>query len=128
MAIHACTDVTGFGLAGHGYQMAKASGVSLRLQHQNVPVFSLARKSLEDGNLTKAHRSNHEYTAQHIFFHDHSEHERNLYFDPQTSGGLLLSVSPSVAASIVISLRSYFPGTAIIGTVVPEASHHVLVE
>ncbi len=127
-AIHAATDVTGFGLAGHGFQMAKASKVSFKIIHQNLPLFKLTRKSLADGNLTKAHLSNLEYTSQHMVFHDLNEIERKIYFDPQTSGGLLLSVSASMAESIVRSLATDFPGTAIIGKVIQQKTQHLYVE
>jgi selenide, water dikinase len=128
-AIHAATDITGFGLAGHGYQMARASGVSLRLKHQKLPLFQKTLSSLERGFVTKAHRSNDEYTQGKLSFEiDLPELERMFYFDPQTSGGLLLSVAPELAASIVSQLQPHFPGTSIIGEVTARDKSDVIVE
>src|SRR5690606_16700269 len=91
--VHAATDITGFGLAGHAMQMAKASKVSLRLSASSIPVFPKAWETLEAGFLTKAHRSNADYTKKG--WKSAIPKEKDLiFFDPQTSGGLLLSVHP----------------------------------
>lgn len=124
--IHGATDITGFGLAGHGYQLARASGVSLVIQHNQLPLFDLTLSSLGKGNLTKAHGSNREYTKAVINFSNPVE--ENVYFDPQTSGGLLLSVAPAVADAIVKKLNSAFPKTAIIGKVHKQGQFYVNVE
>jgi selenide, water dikinase len=127
--IHAATDITGFGLAGHGFQMAKASGVSLKVMHRNVPKFLKARECLEKGFLTKAHRSNEEYTRGKIMISDQlSESEKLIAFDPQTSGGLLLSVGLEAAEKIVEALAVAFPGTAIIGEVQEKSDFDVYLE
>lgn len=128
-AVHAATDITGFGLAGHSLQMAMASKVSLKFNFSALPTFSRTMESLGRGNLTKAHRSNDEYTRGKISFADAlDEKQRLLAFDPQTSGGLLLSVSPKAAEKIASELREFFPGTAIIGSVKHQALHHVTLE
>lgn len=127
-AIHAATDITGFGLAGHSFQMSKASDVTLKFDYKNIPQFKLTGNCLEKGFLTKAHRSNDEYTKEKISFSDSlSERERMIVFDPQTSGGLLLSVNPSLADDIVKTLADHFPGTAIIGEVTQKSNIHVIV-
>lgn len=128
-AVHAATDVTGFGLMGHGYQLALASGVTLKLKHSQVPQFKAAQSCLERGFLTKAHRSNEEYTQNHCSFsHSLNELDRLIYFDPQTSGGLLLSAEKTRALEILKTLCPHFPGTAIIGTVHPKEALDVIVE
>lgn len=128
-AIHAATDITGFGLAGHSYQMSKASGVTLKFHYKNIPQFKLAATSIKKGFLTKAHRSNDEYTKEKISFGSSlSEEERLIAFDPQTSGGLLLSVSPAHAEGIVKALSEHFPGTSLVGEVLPASEIHVVVE
>ena len=127
--IHAATDVTGFGLMGHGYQLAKASGVSLKIDAAKLPVFNKSLHCLEKGYLTKAHRSNEEYTRSHIHFATElSDLIKFLTFDPQTSGGLLLSVGLDSAEQIVEHLKVNFPGTAIIGKVVAKSEFDVYVE
>ncbi len=127
-AIHAATDVTGFGLAGHALQLAKASEVALTIKHAQLPLFKLTIASLEAGHLTKAHRTNKEYTQSSLQFFGVSDLEQQVYFDPQTSGGLLLSVDPKVAPSIVEGLSKHFPGTAIVGQVIALDGAHVRVE
>jgi selenide,water dikinase len=126
--IHGATDVTGFGLAGHSYQVAKASDVSLRFNHKQIPLFNLTIGSLKAANLTKAHRSNNEYTQKVLQFKNIEEVETQIYFDPQTSGGLLLSVSPESAPGIVKKLEVAFPKTSIVGVVEKRSEFYVYVE
>lgn len=133
-AIHAGTDVTGFGLAGHAYQMAKASQLSFRIKSSQVPRFQKTLNFISEGFLTKAHRTNFEYTENKIHFELSNESEnlkasvQKLFFDPQTSGGLLLSVDPLHSHSIVESLQQNFPGTAIIGEVTHRENFELVIE
>lgn len=117
--IHAATDITGFGLAGHSVQLARASKFDLHLDFQKLPMFSMALASLEADNLTRAHRTNRDYTKNEIVWNHrpaNSIHEA-LVFDPQTSGGLLLSVSASIAGPLLESLKKRFNKAEIIGSV-----------
>ena len=116
-AIHAATDLTGFGLAGHAMQMAQASGVSMKFQFSKLPLFSQTLAFLKEGYITKAHRTNREYAAEHIDLMQLSDLEALCLFDPQTSGGLFLSVAPEHSNSILIKLRARFPAAEIIGEV-----------
>lgn len=127
-SIHGATDVTGFGLAGHSYQVAKASKVTLVIELNKLPLFALTRSCLEKGWLTKAHRSNEEYTQGKIKYTSSDELLKLATFDPQTSGGLLLSVDPAMASKIIESLRAKFPGTAIIGQVGEHKDFDVIME
>lgn len=123
-AIHAATDVTGFGLAGHSYQMAKASGVSFKIHAAHLPVLAHAFDSLSQGCLTKAHRSNREYTQDHLSIDSRVDEMKQLiFFDPQTSGGLLLSVDPKASPAIVEKLGKNFHQTSIVGEVLPRQDH-----
>lgn len=117
-AIHAATDITGFGLSGHSLQMAKASQVGFRFIASTIPRFHLASESLSRGLLTKAHRSNQRYTNDFIRIVNLSPNDELLIHDPQTSGGLLLCVDPNLSTSIVKKLKPHFPSTEIIGEVV----------
>ena len=114
--IHAATDITGFGLAGHSVQMARASKVTLKFDYKSLPVFSKTIQSLEAGHLTKAHRSNDEYTKDALVS-ERQGFERQVLFDPQTSGGLLLSVDPKSSQRVLSELKAHFPGVAIVGVV-----------
>jgi selenide, water dikinase len=128
-SIHAGTDITGFGLAGHGYQLAKASDKTLVIDYKKLPLFKGTMSSLEKGWLTKAHKSNEEYTRSAISWTAGiSDLQKQVAFDPQTSGGLLLSVSPAFAQDIVARISAKFPGTAVIGVVKEKQDVHVIVE
>lgn len=116
-AIHAATDITGFGFSGHSYQMAKASGVRFRLDSKSLPSMDRAREFLEKEFLTKAHRTNREYTSSHLNDAALEPWQRLLIHDPQTSGGLLLSVEASQAERMVSALRSRFAKATLVGEV-----------
>lgn len=116
-AIHAATDVTGFGLLGHALQMARASQKSIHLQFSKIPRFSRTLNFLEAGFLTKAHRSNKDYVSTEIEFGTLTPIEQNLLFDPQTSGGLLLAVDPLKAELLIKKLLTDFNYASCIGHV-----------
>lgn len=116
-AIHSATDITGFGLSGHSMQLAKASQVTLKIRFEALPLFSKTFLCLEKGFLTKAHRSNAEYTEASIDCSRLDTVCRQLIHDPQTSGGLLLAVDPKFSGSILNSLKEKFPSSALIGHV-----------
>lgn len=116
-AIHAATDLTGFGLAGHAMQMAQASGVGLEIQMQNLPLLRNFREFIAQGCLTKAHRTNREYTESKIHFNGINPQQHLELFDPQTSGGLLLSVEAQKAKVILEKISKSFPKAAVIGKV-----------
>ena len=115
--IHAATDITGFGLSGHSMQLAKASQVSLQFQANKIPRFDLVNACLERGYLTKAHRTNNSYTQQTIDSTELNSLDSQLIHDPQTSGGLLLSVARDRADHILQNIRKKFKYAEIVGTV-----------
>lgn len=115
--IHAATDITGFGLTGHSQQMAKASGVHFTFETGRIPFFEQAPKFLKEGILTRAHKTNRIYTEENVDLTKLEEWQKHLVNDPQTSGGLLLSVRDSDAEAIVESIKSTFLRAQIVGTV-----------
>lgn len=127
-SIHAATDITGFGLSGHAMQMAKASQVSFQIQVQALPKFSKALGFLEKSFLTKAHRSNAQYTEKESCLEKVDPLHRLLLQDPQTSGGLLLSVAAEQCESVLKSLRPAFPYAELIGDVVSSREQALLFE
>jgi selenide,water dikinase len=116
-AIHSATDVTGFGLAGHALNMAQASGVSLHIDGRRIPSFERALEFLSKGFLTKAHRTNHEYVKAHALIELEDGPLRQLIFDPQTSGGLLLAVDATAAGEVLQRLGGRFAFARQIGHV-----------
>jgi selenide,water dikinase len=115
--VHAATDITGFGLSGHAMQMAVASGVNFEIDMRQVPRLEGAEESLKREFLTKAHRTNREYTASFVDASALSPIEQLLLHDPQTSGGLLLSVAREKADAILARLKPAFTFSAVIGQV-----------
>ncbi|MCX7978614.1 MAG: selenide, water dikinase SelD, partial [Bdellovibrionaceae bacterium] len=126
-AIQAATDVTGFGFAGHASHLMKASGLGLDVNAEAIPRFSQTMEFLERGYLTKAHRTNAEYTNG-LWYSEVSPLMRLLLHDPQTSGGLLLAVDPTCSESIVQALSQSFPGAAMVGVFTDEHNKLRIVE
>jgi len=115
--VHACTDITGFGLAGHGSEMAAASGVTIQFDAEALPiipgVIEIASTNTSGGMATnKAH-----FGPGIEFRQGVSESVRDLVFDPQTSGGLLIAVAPEAAAQVAANLEKTGISASFIGTV-----------
>lgn len=128
-SIHAATDVTGFGLAGHSFNLAKASDVSIRINACKLPILPHAFEALQQDCLTKAHRTNKEYVGSDCKMSETlSRAEELIFFDPQTSGGLLLSVDAGFSKSILKKLQERFPQASIVGEVVEKSDHRILYE
>jgi len=92
---HALTDVTGFGLLGHAFEMAEASGMGLRIEADRVPILGGALEYAAEGALTGGEARNRHCWQERISFQDDISDELNsVLFDAQTSGGLLIAASP----------------------------------
>ena len=112
----ACTDVTGFGLLGHAYEMARASNVCLNIDASSIPLLPNVLDLIAQGMLTRGDKNNRAYVGETIIFGGHvSKHMQSALFDPQTAGGLLISIAPSKAEE----LKNEIEGSVIIGTVQP---------
>ena len=99
---HAATDITGFGLLGHAWEMAQASGVGLRFEYDRVPLIRGAHRYAELGSFPGGSHDNHSYFGSHVrFARELDEPSQMLLFDAQTSGGLLLSVPPEQAQPLL---------------------------
>ncbi len=116
--VHAATDVTGFGVLGHALHLAQGSDKTLLISAGAVPLLAHADETLARGILTKAHRSNTHYVDPHVSGRaDLSETQWWTLVDPQTSGGLLLSVDAARTDEVLEVLRPRFPRSAVIGQV-----------
>jgi selenide,water dikinase len=118
---HCATDVTGFGLLGHASHIARASGVTLRVRASAVPVLPGARAAIARGIRTGGAERNRAFLEPLVDWGDADDADRQLLVDPQTSGGLLVSLP----ASRVAEYLSAVPGAAEIGDVV-AAQHRGL--
>jgi selenide,water dikinase len=105
--VHACSDVTGFSLLGHTQEMARGSGVTVILESAKLPIFSGAVELAEGGCLTGGCRRNRAYLEDKVTI-DGSVREglREIAFDPQTSGGLLIALPGKHADRLVSALRA----------------------
>jgi selenide,water dikinase len=123
MVLHganACTDVTGYALAGHLVQMVRGSGVRAEIDLSRVPVFEAAQRCLNAEILSGAIERNQEYAMAWVEVADSSQ-EGNLpiIYDPQTSGGLLITLPEAKAKALVRDLHDRgHTATAIIGRIV----------
>jgi selenide, water dikinase len=113
----AATDVTGFGLLGHLYKMARASGVTAVVDASAVDYLDGAREAVRDGFVSGGSRRNLAWVTPHTDFGDVSENDRLLLADAQTSGGLLLAVPARQLAGLVEDLRGRRVEPALVGRV-----------
>ncbi|MEO8649546.1 MAG: selenide, water dikinase SelD [Acidobacteriota bacterium] len=95
LGAHACTDITGFGLLGHAFEMARASNASVVIESDLVPLLPDVIELIEQGMLTRGDVNNRAYVGDTVRFnHDVSNAMQSALFDPQTAGGLLISIEP----------------------------------
>lgn len=111
--IHACTDITGFGVLGHGLEMAAGSGVQIELNYDRLPFYPNALQMYQKGETTGSNKANRQLADGHwerarVL----SAEEEELLFDPQTSGGLLLCVPADQADELLKGLLEAGVNTA----------------
>jgi selenide,water dikinase len=117
-AAHACTDITGFGLVGHALNMARASNVGMRIAFDRVPAFDGFYAAVAQGVTTGSTGPNRENAKGALTVTaDLSDAQRELLFDPQTSGGLLVSLPAEQAPALVAALTAGGHRAADIGEV-----------
>ncbi len=117
--VHAITDVTGFGILGHGLELARGAGLQLRLRLADLPLLSRATELAQAGCATGASTRNWAaYGAEVTLPEGLPDWQRVLLTDPQTSGGLLVACAPDVAGEVLAQIRTAgYPLAAIIGSV-----------
>ncbi|MGH7834245.1 MAG: selenide, water dikinase SelD, partial [Candidatus Binatia bacterium] len=105
--VHACSDITGYGLLGHGMEMASGSSVTLIFDSAKLPLLPRARRLAEKGFLTGGCKRNREYLKDKINIEKSlREGVVEVAFDPQTSGGLLIALAERHAAKLVEELHA----------------------
>lgn len=98
IGVSSCTDITGFGLLGHAYEMAKASNVTLKIEFEKVPLLPDVLELIEQKMLTRGDKNNRDYVGETIKFESNVTKEmQSALFDPQTAGGLLISLAEDKA-------------------------------
>ncbi len=116
-AVHAITDVTGFGLLGHGLELARGSNLALAIRFEDIPLFTEAKRLAEGGFVTGASKRNWSSYGEAITLPvGLPEWQRDLLTDPQTSGGLLISCAPEAAEPVLARIAAAgYPSARIIG-------------
>jgi selenide,water dikinase len=116
----ACTDVTGFGLMGHGYEMAKASSVTLNIDSKRVPLLPDVLELISQGMLTRGDKNNRDYVGNTVSISNAVSREmQSALFDPQTAGGLLIAISHEGADTLLKGVE----GAVVIGEVTAKGKH-----
>lgn len=116
--VHACTDVTGFGLLGHSYEMASGSHVTIRLHGAALPLLREARAMAEMGIIPAGAYRNMDYVKPQLTVLPGAVQALlDLAADPQTSGGLLAALPRGDAERLLDELRTFAPWSAIVGEV-----------
>jgi len=130
IGVHAATDVTGFGLVGHAVEMAQASGITLRITVDRVPLLPGAlhlagnRKLIPGGTAT-----NRSHFGPHVTFERRlADPVDNLLFDPQTAGGLLISVGQNKVEELMERMRIAAVPAVLIGQVQSRGTHAIVFE
>lgn len=127
--VHACTDVTGFGLMGHALEMAKGSGAGITIRHRDVPMLPRVRELAEQGFVPGGTKNNYAHVEADIMFPDALDQiGRYILCDAVTSGGLLISVSPEQSEGLLADLRKAGVEASLIGEVTAENAGNIVVE
>lgn len=113
--VHACTDVTGFGLLGHGSEMATGSNVELHINVDDIDLIPEALELANIGILPEGMYRNREFAEKHVDPGNVILAKQDMLYDPQTSGGLLIAVHPDDAKEMFEELKKEVPLTRRIG-------------
>ncbi|HUS10655.1 MAG TPA: selenide, water dikinase SelD [Pyrinomonadaceae bacterium] len=127
--IKGATDVTGFALLGHAWEMACASKVTIEIDAASVPILEGALELAAAGMLTSGDKTNRSYIGQDIEISTALDaNVLKLLYDPQTAGGMLISVAENLSPALLQRLKETYTQAELIGRVVAQASHSILVK
>jgi selenide,water dikinase len=128
--VHACTDITGFGFIGHTQQIAQNSQVGIKISSTSVPFFAEAKDFANKGMCPGGLQKNREFYSNMVkFATEIADHMKDILFDPQTSGGLLIALGKEAAKPLLDKLyKAGLRDSAIIGEVISKPSGRLLIE
>jgi len=127
-SVHSMTDITGFGLIGHAREMALGSDVSLRIYAKNTPLLEGALDCIRAGYLPGGLKANRDFAECVVRYEDGiGEEVKTILFDPQTAGGLLISVAAEDAAALLRALEAAEVAVGEIGEVLARNPHLITV-
>lgn len=128
-SVHACTDVTGFALLGHSLEMAQGSGVTVHLKAQDVPYHEEAYEMADMGFVPAGAYRNRDFAEAGVrVVGEVARALQDIFYDPQTSGGLLCAVPAAEAEACLAELRAVAPSTRIIGYVTEKLDSAIYLE
>ncbi len=105
--VHACTDITGYGILGHGLEMARGAGVQIDFYYDELPFYPNALEMYQKGETTGSNKANRKLVKGHWeVASKRTESEEALLFDPQTSGGLILAIPEAQAEDMLAALKN----------------------
>src|SRR5690349_23955235 len=126
--VKGATDVTGFALMGHAWEMACASKVTIEIDARAVPLLDGALELAAAGMLTSGNKTNREYVGADVKISPSvDENLLKLLFDPQTAGGMLIAIPADKADAILATLSKNYPQARRIGRVVPSGPRSIIV-
>lgn len=127
--VSACTDVTGFGLMGHCFEMAQGSGCSIHILSRKVPHYSDAAELAAMGIVPEGAYRNRNYAEGGVCVTgDVSLAIQDVFYDPQTSGGLLIAVPPECSDAFLSEMKADVPEAEVIGYVSAEKEYRIYLE
>ena len=129
LGAQACTDITGFGLIGHASHLIQENETGIEFDFDSIPFFTgvaeLSKKEIYPGGLGR----NRDFYSPNVEFKGRiPEYKRNLLFDPQTSGGLLIALTPAAAELMIEKLHKKKIDAVIIGKIIKNADHKIIVK
>lgn len=128
-SVHACTDVTGFALLGHSLEIAQGSGVTVHLKAQAVPYHEEAYEMADMGFIPAGAYRNRDFAEAGVrVVGEVARALQDIFYDPQTSGGLLCAVPAAEAEACLAELRAVAPSTRIIGYVTEKLDSAIYLE
>jgi len=126
--VKGATDITGFALLGHAWELAQGSQVTIEIDSASVPLLEGALQLARQGLLTGADKANREYVGNDISMNEQISPElRSLLYDPQTAGGMLISIAVDRAEPLLASLQSTYVQAARIGRVIEKGPRSLVV-
>ncbi len=126
--VHGATDITGFGLIGHAREVALASNVSLRIDSAKIPLLAGAVESVRAGCVPAGLKANREFAECVVEFGPKvDEITKTLLFDPQTAGGLLLSISAKASTQFLRAVQNRGGAAIYVGEVLPRTDPLIMI-
>jgi selenide,water dikinase len=127
--VKGATDVTGFSLIGHAWEMAKASAVTIKITAESLPLLEGAIELASAGLLTSGDKTNRAYVGGDVAINEQVDKNLlRLMYDPQTAGGMLISVQPERVDALLARLRDNYPRAAVVARVIEKGPHSIVID